>query len=199
MSYYNDSTRVMCVIDEKGNIFSTDMTGNTHQAIGVVNEQYKKMVSVATEGADAVESLTKEIEKIKEERDKYFNILVEHKLIQKPLTQEEINQELIRQNNLMAKQLESMAAILEGLKTKEVLENEHREDTWTGVEIRGGQEQDDAGDKGIGEIPENDRGADGSNQEPRGDKISGVSIESNTVSTSPSRIKNGRGGRKQAR
>ncbi|MEG3013142.1 MAG: hypothetical protein RR795_01620 [Cetobacterium sp.] len=129
MSYYNDSTRVMCVIDEKGNIFSTDMTGNTHQAIGVVNEQYKKMVSVATEGADAVESLTKEIEKIKEERDKYFNILVEHKLIQKPLTQEEINQELIRQNNLMAKQLESMAAILEGLKTKEVLENEHREDT----------------------------------------------------------------------
>lgn len=85
MNYQQTNISTNCIV-EGNNIFSLDIYGN-QSCIGVTTEAFlemKKTAELATEKAEAFYN----------EKEEYFNKLVENGLAVRPKTQEEINQEL---------------------------------------------------------------------------------------------------------
>lgn len=126
MNYFNQN-RMVCVVDESGNIYAVDITNNNQNLIGVVTDTYKTMEKVAIEGADEVERLRSELEAKNKESNEYFEMLVGAGLIERPKTQEEINRELMKKNEQLSQQLSEVMQYLKSLNGGHT--NEHGKDT----------------------------------------------------------------------
>lgn len=105
---------ISCQI-EGGNIFSVTGLGQ-RDCIGVTVDAFN---AIKTEKDEALKTLEEAItigQEHKEEKEKYYNMLIEHGIITKPKSQEEINQELVETNKLLMEQLMSMKTDLEEMK-----------------------------------------------------------------------------------
>lgn len=109
---------ITCMI-ENGNIYKLEF-GNKN-CIGVTAEVFSNLKTSAEKAISRNEELA-------EEKEKYYNMLVENGIIKKPKTADEKMQELEKSQEKILTLLESLA---EGIKTTnerlEVLENEFKE------------------------------------------------------------------------
>lgn len=76
------------------------------QLIGYIASEYEKISKTAEIASDKAFKFHEEKEALQKERDEYYNMLVEHGIIKKPRSQEEINDELFRMNEDLSKKLE---------------------------------------------------------------------------------------------
>lgn len=156
MNNYQD--KFMAHIDEKGNIYSTDMISKVQSCIGVTVAVYNSMKNVseiATEQAikfsEEKNLLATENEELKTKTDHYYNLLIDNGIITKPKTQDEIIQELmdnnlaLQKNNIeLNKKIDSILFSLE--KNKEIAPGGNEDvgpkpNISNGEEIRTGQKQ----------------------------------------------------------
>lgn len=109
---YSLANKFMATVNEKGEIFSVDVSSGNQQCIGVTAAEYQKMKEAALFGEGQLEVLFKEKTELEKERDKYFNMLVEAGILQKPKSQEEINKELMKENAEIKEQLNELLTLL---------------------------------------------------------------------------------------
>ena len=91
---------------EEGKIYKIELNG-VRQLLGHTVSEYNKISAAVETAANKAFDLHEEKEKIKKERDEYYEKLIEHGIITKPKTQEEINAELLEMNMQLSKRLSS--------------------------------------------------------------------------------------------
>lgn len=86
-------------------IWHVEYNGNK-QLIGYIASEYEKISKTAELATEKAFTFHEEKEALQKERDEYYNMLLEHGIIKKPKSQEEINDELFRMNEDLSKKLE---------------------------------------------------------------------------------------------
>lgn len=107
-------------------IWHVDYNGNK-QLIGYVASEYEKISKTAELATEKAFTFHEEKEALQKERDEYYSMLVEHGIIKKPKTQEEINDELFKMNEDLSRKLEmtldALNKVIGGMS-----ENGHKQD-----------------------------------------------------------------------
>lgn len=120
-------------------IWHVEYNGNK-QLIGYVASEYEKISKTAELATEKAFTFHEEKEALQKERDEYYNMLVEHGIIKKPKTQEEINDELFRMNEDLSKKLEmtldALNKVIGGMS-----ENGHKQDIASDVNNGRGNRQ----------------------------------------------------------
>lgn len=86
-------------------IWHVEYNGNK-QLIGYIASEYEKISKTAELATEKAFTFHEEKEALQKERDEYYNMLIEHGIIKKPRSQEEINDELFKMNEDLSRKLE---------------------------------------------------------------------------------------------
>lgn len=120
-----NQTAITCSI-ENNNIYKIEYGNKT--CIGVTADAYTQLKESAEKALIRNDELAKE-------KDKYYQMLIEHGIITKPKTTEELLKETQDQQANIMKTLNSLTSVLEKLNSRmEVVENEVTRPNDTGTE-----------------------------------------------------------------
>lgn len=112
-------------------IWHVEYNGNK-QLIGYIASEYEKISKTAELATEKAFTFHEEKEALQKERDEYYNMLIEHGIIKKPKSQEEINDELFKMNEDLSKKLEmtldALNKVIGGMS-----ENGYKQDTTSDV------------------------------------------------------------------
>lgn len=104
--------QLMCT-KEAGIIYRLDHLGNKVEELGYSSDLMNDTVKIA-------EDLQAELEKVKAEKEEYYDLLIANGILKKPKTQEEINRELTDMIMLLMKENETLTEQVKSIRKEEV-------------------------------------------------------------------------------